>query len=266
MPKRIDLLAIDPQNDFCDSKGALFVPGATEDMERLAAMVKRLGSKISKVHVTMDSHHENHIAHPGLWVDKAGNHPNPFTLISSSDVETGVWSPVNPGWRGRFLDYVRTLEKNGRYVLCIWPVHCVIGSWGHGLYPAFSEAIRGWERDNLKNVDFVTKGSNWTTEHYSAVQADVPDSADPSTQLNTGLIQILQEADAILITGEALSHCVCNTVQDIANGFDPENVKKFVLLTDTSSNVPGFENLGEQFVKDMVAKGMQLSTSVDYLA
>jgi DNA-binding transcriptional ArsR family regulator len=49
------------------------------------------------------------------------------------------------------------------------------------------EAVQG-EKENFKMVDFVTKGSNYWTEHYSAVQADVPDSQDPTTMLNTELI------------------------------------------------------------------------------
>jgi hypothetical protein len=39
-----------------------------------------------------------------------------------------------------------------------------------------------------------------------------------------------------------------------------------VLLTDTTSNVYQCEKMGEDFIKEMVAKGMQLSTSVDFLA
>jgi nicotinamidase-related amidase len=266
MSKKIDLICIDPQSDFCDPKGALFVPGATEDMVRLASMIKRIGPKLNKIHVTMDSHHVNHIAHPGLWVDKHGNHPKPFTLISVSDVETGIWSPVNIGWRGHFLEYVKTLEKNGRYVLCIWPVHCVIGTWGNSIFPAVSDALCEWEGSQVKNVDYIPKGSAWDTEHYSAVQADVPNPNDPTTQLNTGFIQTLQEADEIGITGEALNFCLANTLRDVFNNISPDEIKKFVLLTDTCSNVPSFESLGENFIKEFTAKGMRTSTSVDYLA
>jgi len=160
---------------------------------------------------------------------------------------------------------VKQLETNGRYPLCIWPEHCIIGTWGHSIYPELSDSLLDWERDRFAIVDYVTKGSNVFTEHYSAVQADVPDQADPSTMLNSRLIDILQDADLVAITGEALSHCVANTVGDIIDNFGAENVKKLVLLEDTTSNVTGFENLGENFVKDAVAKGMQVSTSTDFL-
>jgi len=262
---QIHLIAIDPQVDFCDPKGALYVAGADRDMERLAAMINRLGRKINQIHVTLDSHRVIDVAHPIFWIDSKGNHPAPFTLINEDDVVNGRWTTFYPGWRQRGLDYVKALKANNRYLLCIWPPHCIIGSKGHSIYPMVSDALIKWETDNFRIVDFVTKGSNIFTEHYSAVKADVPDSADPSTMTNSRLIDILQTADVILITGEALSHCVCNTVNDIADNFDVSNIKKFVLLTDTTSNVPGFENLGKDFVKNMVARGMQLSTSTEFL-
>jgi nicotinamidase-related amidase len=82
--------------------------------------------------------------------------------------------------------------------------------------------------------------------------------------LNTDLIKVLVEADEILITGEALSHCVANTISDIANEFGDDNVKKFTLLEDTASNVPGFEKLGRDFVTTMVKKGMRVTTTKDW--
>jgi nicotinamidase-related amidase len=126
-----------------------------------------------------------------------------------------------------------------------------------------------WENE-FAIVDFVTKGSNPWTEHYSAVQADVPDPNDPDTQLNQRLISTLQNADTILLSGEARSHCLANTVRDIANNFGEENIKKMVLLTDATSDVgdmPGstmFKDMGEGFVKEMTKRGMKLSTTKDF--
>jgi len=144
------------------------------------------------------------------------------------------------------------------------------------LVPCIFDALLKWEGENFANVDFVTKGSNPFTEHYSGVQADVPDPTDPSTQLNTGLINTLQDADIILLSGEARSHCVANTIIDIANKFDADGngefIKKMVLLTDATSDVgdlPGstmFKDMGEAFVSGMRAKGMEVSTTEEYLS
>lgn len=267
---KIELLVIDPQNDFCDPKGSLFVPGAQNDMKRLAAMVIRLKDKLDDIHVTLDSHHYVDIAHPIFWIDSQANHPDPFTIISADDVEKGLWRTTHPQFQGRARDYVQALESNKRYPLCIWPPHCLIGSWGYIVVPELFDSFVEWEKD-FALVDYVTKGSNFWTEHYSAVQADVPDPEDPSTQLNTGLIKTLQEADIILLSGEARSHCLANTVRDIADNFGEDNIKKMILLQDATSDVPDppgtsmFTDIGEQFVSDMMSRGMQVSTTVEFM-
>lgn len=257
---------IDCQNDFCDPSGSLFVPCANEDAQRIAAMVTRLGNRLDDIHVTLDSYRTVDIAHPIFWSDSRGRHPSPFTLISATDVRDGIWLATNPGMQKRSLEYVETLEQNNRYVLCVWPEHCIIGTKGHSIYPSVSDALIEWEKENFALVDYVTKGSNPFTEHYSAVQADIPDPEDENTQLNTALLDILANADIVLICGEALSHCVANTVKDIADNFGDDNIKKLVLLEDTCSNVPNFESLGDNFVKEMIARGMQTSSSVNILA
>jgi len=267
---RVDLLIIDPQNDFCDPKGALYVVGADKDMSRLAKFIKEKKSKIDDIHSTLDSHHYIDIAHPIFWVDSRGSHPGPFTIITADDVNKGTWRTMNPQFMKRASEYVNSLAANGRYPLCIWPPHCLIGSWGYGVVPELFDSLLAWEKD-FAMVDYVTKGSNFWTEHYSAVQADVPDPEDPDTQLNQGLIQILQSSDMTLIAGEARSHCLANTVRDIANNFGEENIKKMYLLTDCTSDVadmPGstmFKDMGEGFIKEMTKRGMNLTTTKDIL-
>jgi nicotinamidase-related amidase len=264
---RVEGLIIDPQVDFCDAQnGSLYVAGADDDTRRLAAMVRRLGNRVDDYHVTLDSHRIVDVAHPIFWKDSAGKHPDPFTIITAADLDAGRWTTTNPGFFRRTHDYVKKLEAGGRYPLCIWPYHCLIGSAGHNVMPELLAAFNDWERDNFALLDIVTKGSNIFTEHYSAVKADVPDPQDPTTQINKALIQTLMECDLVFIAGQALSHCVANTVRDIANEFgDDTYVKKLVLLTDASSSVGGFEQLGTDFVREMTARGMQTSTTTDFL-
>ncbi len=261
---QLELLVIDPQNDFCDLKGSLFVPGADKNMERLSKFINRISKKLDDIHVTLDTHHYVDIAHPIFWVNSEGNHPKPFTIVEVDDLTNGVWRTTNPQFQERSLDYTLQLSRNKRYPLCIWPPHCLIGSWGHNVHPSLFKELLGWEK-SFAMVDYVTKGSNFWTEHYSAVQADVPDPNDPDTMLNTRLIETLERADIILLAGEARSHCLANTVRDIADNFGEENIKKMVLLSDATSDVPGFENLGESFVDEMVKRGMQISTTIDFL-
>ena len=265
MGKKIELLIIDPQNDFCNPDGALFVPGADADMQRLAAFVRRAGSQISKIHVTLDSHHLWDVAHPVFWKDTEGNHPSPFTIISAQDVKDGVWLPVRVDLTPKMIEYTQALADGGRYPLCIWPAHCLIGTNGAAVYPDLMDALNEWAASKPWFVNFVSKGSNIMTEHYSAVKAEVPDPKDPSTQLNTPLINTLGKADLIGVAGEASSHCLANTARDIADYFKAEKyIKNMVLLEDATSPVASFENLQTDFIKEMTARGMQLAKTTDF--
>ena len=257
----VHLLIIDPQNDFCDPQsGRLYVPGADQDMLRLAKMIDRLLPKLQDIHVTLDSHHLVDIAHPVFWKDSSGQHPAPFTQITANDVRAGNWVTTLPSARTRALEYLEALESSGRYPHVIWPPHCLIGSDGHNVVPRLFQSLRCWEQERFGIVDYVTKGSNLWTEHFSAVQAEVPDPADPDTQVNARLIDTLEEADVILLAGEAGSHCLANTVRDIADQFSsPDFISKMILLEDATSPVTGFEGLQDQFIADMTALGMQIS-------
>jgi len=265
--QKVHLVIIDPQYDFCNPQGALFVPGSEEDMSRLATFIDRVRDKLSMIHVTLDSHHAVDIAHPVFWVDSSGNNPDPFTIISASDVENGTWRASLPSCQKRALDYVKQLEGNGRYPLCIWPPHCLVGSNGYQIVPELFESLQKWSTAKFKTIDFVAKGHNPWTEHYSAVQSDVPDPQDPASQINTVFIQTLTEADIVLISGEAGSHCLANTVRDIANNFANDSyVQKLVLLEDATSPVPSFESLQDDFINEMVGRGMQLSKTTEWMA
>ena len=87
--------------------------------------------------------------------------------------------------------------------------------------------------------------------------------------LNTGFIQMVSEYDNIYVCGEASSHCLKFTVEDIANNFHDESfVSKLVLITDACSPVglPIHQTQAEQFVRDMVARGMRTTTTRELMA
>lgn len=270
---KIHLLIIDPQNDFMDVKNAaLPVPGANEDMNRLANMIDRVGKKLADIHVTMDSHRLLDIAHPAWWVNQNGKHPAPFTIISEDDIKNGIWTPRNPAFRARSLEYVQKLKAGGKYLLCIWPPHCLIGTWGHNVQPRLNEALQDWSNKEFAMVDYLTKGSNPWTEHFGGLEAEVPDPEDPSTMLNVDFLSMLAEADIIAAGGEALSHCKKATMEQIVKNIGAEHIKKFHILTDCSSPVPAvpggpdFPAIAQQFLQDMKKLGMTLTTSVDFLS
>ena len=269
MAERIDMLIIDPQVDFCDPNGALFVPGATEDMKRVSEMIDRFGDSIDKIHVTMDSHHLIDIAHPGMWRNGEGKNPDPFTIIGSKDIKEGTWFPVYPSLRQRFIEYCETLEEEGKYSHCIWNPHCLIGSKGGCVIEPLYNSLLKWETKKKNNVDYVSKGSNIFSEHFSALKAQVPDPEDSFTQLNTRLITTLSLADKIIICGEAGSHCLKSSVEDIVSEFNDDSyVKKITLLTDGTSPVispfVNFPEIQQQFIEDMKKRGMKVAKTTDF--
>ncbi len=258
------LLIIDPQNDFCDPKGSLYVPGADHDCMRLALMIGRLDNELGSIHVTMDTHHFFHIAHPAFWVGRDGKHPAPFTLITPESVSSGEYGASVAQFKNYAVEYVHTLDRTGKYNLCIWPPHCLIGSWGHNIYGPLSDVLIKWE-SNVPGrvVDYTYKGSNIRTEHYSAIRAEVSDAGDPGSRTNFALIERLKTADNILIAGEALSHCVANTIRDLLTCLPAD---KLIVLTDVSSNVTGFEELGDQFLREVENIGVRLMKSSEFLS
>jgi nicotinamidase/pyrazinamidase len=281
-PNRTHLLIIDPQNDFCDlpeafcppaadraaprPSPALPVSGAHADMQRVAALIDRCGERIDEIFVTLDSHQRLDIAHPTFWEQGDGRAVDPFTPILADDVRAGRYRPRQPEAQARALAYLDALEATGRYVHMVWPIHCEIGSWGHKVHADVRAACNRWEEAQPGNVHKVFKGSNPWTEHYSAIRAEVPDPADETTQTNRRLIEQLQQADRVLIAGEAGSHCIKATTEHLAEQFGAAALGRLVLLTDCMSPVSGFAAQYDAFLTDMRARGLRIMSSVDVLA
>lgn len=268
----IQLLIIDPQNDFIDQPGAtLGVPGALEDMKRLSHMIERVLPRIDAIRVSLDSHQKMHIGNVDWWIDRNGNHPAPFTkitvdMVDGSDPEYKCRQADSARIKFRTLSvqYAKDLYARGRNPLMAWPAHCLQGSHGAAVHPILYKSLELYQ-DRFRTVEFKTKGTNIYTEHFSVISADVPNPDDPSTLPDMEFVGRLATADIIGIGGIALSHCVRWTVKDIADKFGPDQVKKLVLLTDATSPVPGFEADSQSFIRDMRDMGMQLSTTADFL-
>lgn len=254
MDKPVALVIVDPQWDFCDPAGALYVNGAEKDMESLAKFVSDAGSRLAQIYITLDSHHILDVAHPAFWKDQDGKNPNPFTQISLEDVEKGKWVPFDPYMKKRMVSYLSALETRGKYKLTIWPPHCLIGTKGATVVPYLMNACNEWCLNTGGMIRFIAKGMNRFTEHYSAVEAEVPDEHDPSTQPNQGLLRSLDKVFAadIVVAGEAGSHCVAATAIDLMEYQDPDRV---TLLEGCFSPVGGFEKQQADFLELLTKRG-----------
>ncbi len=267
------LLLIDAQNDFCDHPAsacppgvapALPVAGADADLQRVAHLLRTAGPRIAALTLTLDSHQRHDIAHPPFWRQADGREVAPFTLIRAADVRAGTYRPAQAEALPRGLAYLEALEAQGRYTHMVWPVHCEEGTWGHALHPAIAAACDGWAHATGRAPLFVFKGRNPWTEHYSAVQAEVPDPADPATQPNTELLAALAPAGEIIVAGQAASHCVRATVEHLMAQLPrPE---RFTLLVDGMSPVGGFEAEAEAFFAHAQARGARRMRCAEWLA
>ena len=283
MRHRTQLLIIDPQNDFCDlpqdwrptsaAANTPFAPslpvtGAHADMQRLAHWIGGQSEQLDNITITLDSHQAYDIAHPAFWQQGDGSAVRPFTPITSGQVRAGSFAPRNAAERDRTLAYLDTLEAQGSYTLMVWPLHCEIGSIGHGVHADVLAACRHWQMKRQCAVRHVFKGMNPFTEHYSAIRAEVPDPQDPETGLNTALLQHLGQADTLVIAGEAGSHCVRATTEHIVQNIGPlwgtNDFSRIVLLTDCMSPVAGFEAAQETFLQQMRAIGVRCTTSTAF--
>jgi nicotinamidase/pyrazinamidase len=260
------LLIIDPQNDFCDSKGSLFVPGAGEDMQRIAALVRSARSRLAEVVVTLDSHPSVAVERPTFWARGDGGSVVPFTQITHAQVAAGEYRPIDSSLRPQVLSYLQSLEAQGRYKLMVWPVHCVIGAWGHNIQGAVLEAVGEWESQVQRGAFKVLKGQNPLTEQYSAVRAEVPSADDPRTQTNHELIEKCRpQSGLLLVAGEAASHCVAATLEHLFEAFTEQELQRVVLLEDCMSPVTGFESNAKAFVDRAEARGARVLTSAQAL-
>src|SRR5215211_5703695 len=90
---RLALVVVDVQNTFCIPGFELFVggrsgTGAVDDNRRLCEFVYRNLD-------AMDTHQAMQIFHAVWLVDDEGRHPEPYTLVDTSDVRAGRWR-ANP--------------------------------------------------------------------------------------------------------------------------------------------------------------------------
>lgn len=256
---RICLLIIDAQFSFCFPSGSLYVGGrsgrgAMDDNARLSEFIYRNLRVITEVKCSLDTHNPFQIFFPIAHLCEDGSHPLPGTIISADDYKRGKYQPnpamayqlrVGISWlKKQFIYYCEELEKSGKYQLIIWPYHVLLGSIGHTLAGVIDEArlfhsfVRG-----ASNIPLL-KGENPLTEHYSVFKPEVMTLFDGKPMLNvqkdTKLMEALLRMDMLIIAGQAKSHCVAWTINDLLceiMTINPALAKKVYLLDDCSSSV-----------------------------
>lgn len=289
---RVCLLLVDIQNTFCLPDYELFVAGrsgtgAVDDNVRVCRFIYRNLGTITVIRATLDTHNAFQIFHPAFWVDEAGDHPEPMTVIELEDVERGRWR-VNPlavpnlDYDARDeLDayarhYVRRLAEAGKYALMIWPYHAVLGGPSHAVVSAVHEATFFHTIARGSQSQHEVKGQRPLTEHYSAFRPEVTHDhrGERIARGNEAFVTTLLEYDRVAVAGEAKSHCLAWTIQDLLGDIrerDPALARKVYLLEDCSSPVviPGvvdFTDAADQAFARFLEAGMHVVRSTDPIA
>lgn len=274
MKNNVHLLVIDPQNDFVDvpeqllpkiwdttQLPALAIPGAHQDMIRLAQFIREAGGHLSGITTTQDTHQAVGIERITFWTDPAGAFVAPFTEITLEDVVSGRYVPNHAPERVK--EVLTKLEAGGKK-LCVWPVHCVADTWGHEIHAEVAAALSGWETKQGVQAGKAFKGHYALTEHYGIFEAEVPIASVPSTLFNAPLAkQVTNGVDILLVAGEAASHCVAASVDQLLRYGRTQGgpFPQIILLSECMSPVPGFESLAEKFYTDAAAAGVLRMTN-----
>lgn len=287
---RICLLPVDVQNTFCIPGFELYVAGrsgtaAVDDNRRLCEFIYRNLGVITEICPTMDTHQAIQIFHGIFLTNDKGEHPSPFTLISEEDVKRGIWkfNPAVGHTLGisekegqRYLErYTRELKGGGRYDLTIWPYHAMLGGIGYALVSSIEEAIFSHTIARYSQADFQVKGNNPQTENYSILGPEVlyDMNGKQISQRNTRFVEKLLQFDAVVIAGQAKSHCVAWTIDDLLRDIlvrDKGLAKKVYLLEDCTSAVvvPGvidYTDQADAAFRRFAEAGMHIVRSTEFL-
>lgn len=263
--KKTALLLIDAQVDFIHTDGALSVAGAVEDTRRTIEWIFKHLAGITTIFASLDSHVPIQIFSPSWWVDKAGNHPAPFTIVSHDDVRLGKWIPLyQTQWS---MEYTERLEEDSKKQLMIWPYHTLIGTAGHSITPALYEAIAYHSAARQSPPRFISKGTIPHSENYSIFEPEVKLDDLQDGGLNKVLLDEIATYDKIFVAGQAKSHCVLESVSSMMRYFEgkPEIISKVHLLTDAMSSVYSpavdFEAMANMAFRQFASHGLKLTTT-----
>ena len=287
---RVCLMLVDVQNTFCIPGFELYVRGGTgngavDDNRRLSTFIYQNLSGITQIFPTMDTHQAIQIFHGIFLINEAGEHPDPYTLVSLSDIEKGVWRfnhkltqslEMEEGFgQAHLVHYAQQLKKGGKYDLTIWPYHAMLGGIGHALVSVLEEAIFFHAMCRFSQPDFQLKGGHPLTENYSVLRPEIMDGLDKSSLAgrNQALMDRLLAFDAVILAGQAKSHCVAASVVDLLSEIknrDPDLASKIYLLEDCTSpvvipDVIDYTDAAQDAFQRFAEAGMHLVRSTDRL-
>jgi nicotinamidase-related amidase len=256
--RRNHLVLIDLQRDFCFPEGTLYVggrsgQGAMEDNDRMARFIYENLETISEITCTLDSHLPFQIFFAPFWTDRNGRPLAPHRTISVDEVSAGdvrpnpdivaaVGAPDIDWLTKQTLFYCESLARAGKYVLYLWPPHVLMGGDGHALAGVIQEArlFHAYTRGARNGVEI--KGTHPLSENYSVFSPEVLMAHDGSSLAtrNGELLDRLLGEDRLIVAGQASSHCVKSSIDDLLDAIlkkDPKLARRVYVVEDAMSAV-----------------------------
>lgn len=286
---------LDPSAFLGISSGRLSVAGSWNDTRRLVEWDMEHAHRITLHIYIIDSHGLTNRFDMHFW--KAignnphvaeGQHPYPFMdgptqPFPKITPETCYHPKHNPEgiWEGSARS-TEMVDENWRYinkvkVAYLWSMHANHYTMGQCPDPVVmaSGMHHAFLRGGLEAEPAIyPKGLSWRTEFFGGFGPEFRIVDEKRAMSNISILQLLISGikpldiapfDQVVGSGQALSHCFLRTLQQGVRDLKEEEAgdlaERIVCLTDTSSNIIGFDEETEQALEVLKKDGIRMETT-----
>lgn len=214
------LIIVDPNNDFVDPKGSLYVQHAEKGIDAIIQYIQTQNPEA--IILSQDTHNPYHISHRAYWK----NDIQPFTTISTKDLQQNKTQPIKANLQ-MVSEYLNVVESKGQ-THTIWPDHCIKDTWGWQFPQRLTDALDHWQKqgDQAKTIQIYEKGEYEDAEMFSIFS--FVNSQDIDERGKT-IMDEMAKYDEVVICGFAKDYCVAESLKDIRRDDRFKNKLRFLL-------------------------------------
>lgn len=198
---------------------------------------------------------------------RRGEHPRDYTAVTAEMIwhkeknANGLWWPVLD--QDENFDYGQKLKEKRGTPIVTWPRHCTRFTPGQSIDQAVWACIV--LHALLRRIEplIFMKGLTRKSEYYGILGPEVIIAGDTNAQMNLPGLQLYTQFDIIIIDGQAGSHCVLRTVQQLFEYImekAPDQISKLIVVKDGVSCIPGYETETEAAYIEMEKRGLRRMT------
>lgn len=213
------LIIVDPNNDFVDSRGSLYIKESEKGVDAIIDFIEK--ENPDAIIVSQDTHETYHISHCGYWKEDL----KPFTVVTMKDVEEGRVQPLKADKKD-VIDYLKVVE-NKHQTHTLWPDHCIKNTWGWEFPERLNKALQQWQSqgDGKRPLHIYEKGEFEDAEMFSIFSYVNADEVD---QRGKKIMDEMAGYDEVVVCGFAKDYCVAESVKDIRRDERFKNKLRFM--------------------------------------